>query len=47
MSNAALAEPFSAANYLRWKAEQPAKHEYISMKGSPWGARPGGMSRWC
>ncbi len=29
MDNAALAEPFSAADYLRWEAEQAAKHEYV------------------
>ncbi|MFZ5483096.1 MAG: Uma2 family endonuclease [Pseudomonadota bacterium] len=29
MSKAALAERFSATDYLRWEAEQPAKHEYL------------------
>ena len=30
MVNPAFAEPFSAAEYLRWEAEQPGKHEYVA-----------------
>ena len=30
MANPALVEPFSAADYLRWEAEQPDKHEFVA-----------------
>jgi Uma2 family endonuclease len=30
MVNPAFAAPFSAAEYLRWEAEQPGKHEYVA-----------------
>lgn len=30
MGNPAMAAPFDAAEYLRWEAEQPDKHEYVA-----------------
>lgn len=30
MGHPALAAPFGAADYLRWEAEQPDKHEYVA-----------------
>jgi len=30
MGNPAIAEPFGAADYLLWEAEQPDKHEYLA-----------------
>jgi Uma2 family endonuclease len=30
MGNPAVTTPFTAADYLRWEAEQPDKHEYVA-----------------
>jgi len=30
MGNPALATPFGAAEYLRWEAERPGKHEFVA-----------------